>query len=230
MSKSTVTNSPETNENKALKPYQRVVEATGEILCKYKYLEGHPRQYRFDAKEGVFNINGTQKLGPNLSFQPIAWRIFSDNILNMGTKNWAEIFFIDEQNCVSAVLFHGYSVENIFRLIEPLFYDDLTLADVVITASAEKKENTKIQPKGVYYIASFSYELGHEKTTHELSQFVRDSRIFRQETLTDLADVKSSSGYFNPLTQGDAPEGLLDRATNESLEKTGIQHYRQNAA
>jgi hypothetical protein len=230
MAKSTVSNSSLADENMNLKLYQRVEESTGEIHCKFKYLEGHPRQYRFDAKEGVFNINGTQKLGPTLTFQPIAWRIFSDNILNMGTKNWAEIFFIDEQNCVSAVLFHGYSVENIFRLIEPLFYDDLTLADVVITATAEKKENTKIQPKGVYYIASFGYELGHEEVTRELSQFVQDSRIFRQETLTDLADVKSSSGYFNPLAQGDTSEVLLDRAKDESLEKTGLQHYQQNAA
>ena len=60
---------------------------------------------------------------------------------------------------MSAVLFHGYSVDNIYRLIEPLYYDDRTLADVVITAVAEKKENTKIQPKGVYYIATFSYKL-----------------------------------------------------------------------
>jgi hypothetical protein len=46
---------------------------------------------------------------------------------------------------------------NLFKLIEPLYYDDLTLADVIITATARKKENTKISPKGVYYIADFSY-------------------------------------------------------------------------
>ena len=152
----------------ALKPYQKIDELTGEVVNnvavrRYKYLEGHPRQYRFDAKEGVFNINGAEKLGRTLTFQPIAWRIFTDNILNMGTKNWAEIFFIDEKNCVSALLFHGYSVDNIFRLIEPLYYDDLTLADVVITAVAEKKEIHKIQPKGVYYIANFTYKMGDER-------------------------------------------------------------------
>ena len=147
-------NTGTTNQNGLeVKLYQKVNESTGEVInntamSHFKYLEGHPRQYRFDAKEGIFNINGTEKLGGptngrTLTFQPIAWRIFTDNILNMGTKNWAEIFFIDEKNCVSAVLFHGYSVDNIFRLIEPLFYDDLTLADVVITAVAEKKENTQ---------------------------------------------------------------------------------------
>ncbi|MGA0557767.1 hypothetical protein ACO2Q8_14015 [Larkinella sp. VNQ87] len=203
-------NTGATNQNGLeLKVYQKVNETTGEIVnapasSPFKYLEGHPRQYRFDAKEGIFNINGTEKLGGpangrSLTFQPIAWRIFTDNILNMGTKNWAEIFFIDEKNCVSAVLFHGYSVDNIFRLIEPLFYDDLTLADVVITATAEKKENTKIQPKGVYYIATFSYQLADPEQTKILKTFGQENRIFRQETLTDIANIKTAYNYYNPF-------------------------------
>lgn len=176
------------------------------VKPKYKYLEGHPRQYRFDAKEGVFNINGTDKLGRTLTFQPIAWRIFTDNILNMGTKNWAEVFFIDEKGCVSAVLFHGYSVDNIFRLIEPLYYDDLTLADVVIEAVAEKKENNKIQPKGVYYIASFTYKMGDPAKTAELKQYANDVKIFRQETLTDIANVQTAMNYYNPFALGGAAD------------------------
>ena len=195
---------PGTESPNRLKPYQKVHELTGEVVNNYKYLEGHPRQYRFDAKEGVFNINGTEKVGSpshgrTLTFQPIAWRIFTDNILNMGTKNWAEIFFIDEKNCVSAVLFHGYSVDNIFRLIEPLYYDDLTLADVVITAIAEKKENNKIQPKGVYYIATFSYKMANVEQTETLKQFASEVKIFRQETLTDIANIKTAMNYYNPF-------------------------------
>lgn len=187
-----------------LKPYQKINELTGEVVNdwaarRYKYLEGHPRQYRFDAKEGVFTINGSEKIGHTMTFQPIAWRIFTDNILNMGTKNWAEIFFIDAKNCVSAVLFHGYSVDNIFRLIEPLYYDDLTLADVVITAVAERKENTKIQPKGIYHIATFSYALGEPEKTAELKAFAQDFKIFRQETLTDIANIKTAMNYYNPF-------------------------------
>jgi hypothetical protein len=37
-------------------------------MSKYKYLEGHPKQYRFDAKEGKFNINGSVKLSDTLRF------------------------------------------------------------------------------------------------------------------------------------------------------------------
>lgn len=211
-------NIAETNQNDlVLKEYQKNQEpgqrlVTGEATARYKYLEGHPRQYRFDAKEGVFNINGSEKLGRTLTFQPIAWRIFTDNILNMGTKNWAELFFIDEKNCVSAVLFHGYSVDNIFRLIEPLYYDDMTLADVVITAVAEKKENNKIQPKGVYYIANFSYKLGDPARTAELKQYAQDVKVFRQETLTDIANIKTAYNYYNPFAHAveDAEHTLLN--------------------
>lgn len=196
------------------KPHQKVNELTGEVVNngvvrRYKYLEGHPRQYRFDAKEGVFNINGNEKPDRTLTFQPIAWRIFTDNILNMGTKNWAEIFFIDEKNCVSAVLFHGYSVDNIFRLIEPLYYDDLTLADVVITAVAEKKENNKIQPKGVYYIANFTYKMADVEKTKALKQFAQEVKVFRQETLTDIANIKTAMNYYNPFANPAGSSALL---------------------
>lgn len=205
-----------THNLQSLSVTQQVNEVTGEITSKYKYLEGHPRQYRFEAKEGVFNINGTEKLGRTLTFQPIAWRIFKDNILNMGTKNWAEIFFIDEKNCVSSVLFHGYSVDNIFRLIEPLYYDNLTLADVVITAIAERKENTKINPKGVYYIAMFSYKMADAVTSADLKEYSASTPIYRQDTFTELANIKTSFNYgkFRPLPDqlpdGTMPEPVQD--------------------
>ena len=214
---------PAEDNVQSLKPYQKVNELSGQIINKYKYLEGHPRQYRFDAKEGVFNINGTEKLGRTLTFQPLAWRIFNDNILNMGTKNWAEIFFIDEKDCVSSVLFHGYSVDNIFRLIEPLYYDDLTLADAVITVIAEKKENTKIQPKGIYYIATFSYKMADPATSNELKAYSTDTHIFRQETLTDIANVKTSFNFYNPLLQGEVleqlPEGVTFNEVRDAVEE-----------
>lgn len=202
----------------ALNADQKMEEHTSALVPvvspqRYKYLEGHPRQYRFDAKEGVFNINGNEVVGDangrTLTFQPVAWRIFTDNILNMGTKNWAEIFFIDDKNCVSAILFHGYSVDNIFRLIEPLYYDDLTLADVVITAVAERKENTKIQPKGIYHIATFSYTLGTPERTAELKQFAATHKIFRQETLTDIANIKTAMNYYNPFANAAGEVELL---------------------
>ncbi|GAB3278175.1 hypothetical protein GCM10027347_52400 [Larkinella harenae] len=207
-----------TTNNVEVKPYMKADADTGEFVNKYKYLEGHPRQYRFDAKDGSFNINGDTPAGKQLNFQPIAWRIFKDNILNMGTKNWAEVFFIDEKNCVSAILFHGYSVDAIFKLVEPLFYDDLTLADVVITCVPEKKENTKIQPKGVYYIASFTYALADPAKTEELKAFAQDNRIFRQETLTDIANIQTSYNYYNPFDHPTTTIDITEPGTNRLSE------------
>lgn len=187
----------------SLKPYQRIHEVSGTVVDTFKYLEGHPRQYRFDGKAGVFNINGDAVIGKSLSFQPIAWRIFTDNILGMGTKNWAEIFFIDQKNCVSAILFHGYSVDELFRLIEPLYYDDLTLADVVITATTEKKTRPD---GGTWFLCLFSYQLADAEKTATLKLFATDRRIFRQETLTDIANIKASTNYFNPFAHGSAAD------------------------
>lgn len=194
-----------------IKSWQTVNQKTGEVVSKYKYLEGHPKQYRFDAKEGVFTINGREKIGNILTFQPIAWRIFNDSILKQSEKQWAELFFIDESRCVSTVLFHGYSVDNIFRLIEPLYYDDLNLADVVVTATAERKENTKIQPKGIYHIAQFSYELADADLTKQRQQYAQDNRVYRQDTQTDPARFNTSH-HYNLLPTSSTPQPMVQVA------------------
>ncbi|UYZ64931.1 hypothetical protein [Hymenobacter weizhouensis] len=169
------------------------------------YLPGHPRQIRFDAKAGQFNIGGTVPLGNTLSFIPLAWRVFQDNILNMGRKLWAELFFADTQGAICAVLFHGYSVENLYHLIEPLLYDELTLADIVVKVQAEKKETTKDGKKATYFIASFSYEAADPQEVAARHDFTRDFPIWRQETYSATADVRLSHGYTSPAEEA-APE------------------------
>ena len=177
-----------------------VDEATGEETWsnRFRYLPGHPRQIRFDAKAGQFNINGTVPLGSSISFIPLAWRIFQDDILNMGRKTWAELYFTDEKGAVCAVLFHGYSVENLYRLIEPLFYDDLTLADVTVKVTAAKKETTKEGKKATYYIAEFSYTAADPAEAQARKDFARDFELWRAETFTGVADLKLTQGYTVP--------------------------------
>jgi hypothetical protein len=180
--------------------FQIVDEETGEIRDKYLYLEGAPRTYRFDAKEGVFSIEGVERVGRTLSFQPIAWRIFTDDILKQGLKQWAELFFIDDRDCVSSVAFHGYSVENIFNLIKPLHYARKKLSDVVIMAVAEKKENNKIQPKGIYYIANFTFEMAKLDRVNEMNEFVKTVKLYRRDTITALANHTTLVNVYNPFT------------------------------
>ena len=188
---------------------EKLDEATGEVakVSRFRYLPGHPRQVRFDAKAGRFNIGGTVPLGNSLSFIPLAWRIFQDDILNMGRKLWAELFYADDKGAICAVLFHGYSVENLYRLIEPLFYDDLTLADVTVKVQAEKKETTKDGKKAVYYIAQFSYEAADAAEVAARRDYARDLPIWRAETYTGAADMRIQHGYTVPA-EGDDPHSI----------------------
>ena len=177
-----------------------VDEDSGEVTetSRFKYLPGHPRQIRFDAKAGVFNIGGQTVIGKSLSFIPLAWHIFQDNILNMGRKTWAELYFVDDKGAVCAVLFHGYSVENLYRLIEPLFYDDLTLADVVVTVTAQKKQTEKEGKTATYYIAEFSYTPADKAEVQARKEFAEDFHIWREETHTGEADTRLVQGYRVP--------------------------------
>lgn len=173
---------------------------TGEIIetsC-FKYLPGHPRQIRFDAKAGVFNIGGEKVLGKSISVIPMALRIFSDNILNMGRKIWAELFFIDESGAVCAVLFHGYSVENLQKLNASLFYDDLKLTDVVLTVTAEKKQTVKDDKPATYFIAEFKYAAAEPAEVEARQQFAQDFDIYREETVTGAADLRICENYRLP--------------------------------
>ncbi|GAB2851957.1 hypothetical protein [Hymenobacter ruber] len=179
---------------------EKADEATGEVVQvpRFRYLPGHPRQVRFDAKAGQFNISGITPLGNALSFIPLAWRVFQDDILNMGRKLWAELFFANDKGAICAVLFHGYSVENLYRLIEPLFYDDLTLADVMVKVTAEKKQTTKDSKTATYYIAQFSYEAADAAEVAARRDFARDFPIWRAETYTGAADMRIQHGYTVP--------------------------------
>ena len=180
---------------------EKADEATGEVVqvSRFRYLPGHPRQVRFDAKAGQFNIGGITPLGNSLSFIPLAWRVFQDDILNMGRKLWAELFFADDKGAICAVLFHGYSVENLYRLIEPLFYDNLTLADVTVKVTAEKKQTTKDGKTATYYIAQFSYEAADPAEVSARHDFARDFPIWRAETYTGAADTRIQHGYTVPV-------------------------------
>ena len=206
-------------ENASVGPYQVIDSETGEVIDKYLYIPGNPKQYRFDAKEGKFSIhydeNNIEKLGSSLSFQPIAWRIFSDDILKLGLKKWAELFFIDEAGCVSEILFHGYSVANLERLITPLLYNRIKLNEVVLTVNADKRENNKIQPKGVYYIASFMYARADKAVTQEFTDYVQTVNLYRSDTLTELANTQVAKNVFNPFM-----DLLAEPHQNDRLEVT----------
>ncbi len=125
-----------------------------------KYLPGHPRQYRFDASRGIINLNGetpVTKKSQAFSFIPIGYRLFKDDILGMGKKKWAEFFFLNKSNQVCNLLVHGYSVEQLMKTIEQMYYDEANLCDVELTLKPIERTNKVAESK--YFIADFSYKL-----------------------------------------------------------------------
>ncbi|NML65923.1 hypothetical protein HHL22_11970 [Hymenobacter sp. RP-2-7] len=175
-----------------------VDEASGEVVerPRFKYLPGHPRQIRFDGKAGCFNIGGGDILGKSLTFIPLALRVFADDLFNMGRKVWAELFYADEKGIVCGVLFHGYSAENLQHLNADLFYDDLHLTDVQLTATAVKKENKKVG--GSYFIAEFSFQAADPAEVQARREFAEDFDLYREETLTTTAELRILTGYRVP--------------------------------
>lgn len=195
-------------------------EATGEVIKtvdRFKYLLGVPKQYRSDNKAGEFNINGVKSLGNTFTFQPIAWRVFQDDILNSGLKQWIELFFIDDKDCVSVIIFHGFSCENLLNMAAPLFYDDVTLADVIITAKLGQHESkAEGAKKAKYFIAEFTYEDGDPEKTKELQAYADEHQIYRRATLTPNAEYEAVHKFFNPYYDEDEPAQLTEGETSEA--------------
>lgn len=197
-----------TDENRWL--VERPNKRTGELekVAKYKYLEGNPKQYRSDSKAGEFNLNGGAGIGDTFTFQPIAWALFQDDILNSGLKQWFELFFMDEKGCLSAIIFHGYSAENLVNMAAPLFYDDITLADVVITAKHVMHESKDPKAKKAKFsIVEFSYEEADADLVAELDDYCQEHRIYRRATLTPNRVTETQHNYFNPTLEDDGEEG-----------------------
>ena len=199
-------------------------EVTGEIMLlpKYKYLEGAPKQYRFNGQNGQFNINGDQilldtkgKSIDSFSFQPIAWRIFEENLFARGRKEtWAELFFVDVKDCVCAIMVNNTTLEELRKLADNLFYDDLTLADIVLTIKPEKAENEREGQKRSWFIGRFSYQIADKAKVLEYKEFAEDFHIYRRDTLTDTAVYLAKSETFR------LPEPVCLAIENKSVEAT----------
>lgn len=176
---------------------------SGELLIKYR--PGYPRSYRFDASRGLFNVNGENnitKKGESLSFISIGYRLFKDDILGYGLKKWCEFFFINNDGHLCSLLFHGYSVENLERRTNDLFYDSVNLSQVILTATPVEKVKQSGEGKGSkYFIAEFSYKVLKEEQQEEVKLIGEALNIWRSETLTGDAYVELSVNYTPPIQQ-----------------------------
>lgn len=160
------------------------------------YMDGMPKELRADCKAGQFNIKGKTTIGNSLTFQPVAYRFFTDDILGMGVKNWVELFFFDEKGHLCGLMFHGYSRENLESLASELFYDQKGLHEVILTATMKLKNSTKNKAK--YYIADFTYEVAQQEQTEELQAWAVNRRFFRRDTYSPTMVMEAAHRYWMP--------------------------------
>jgi len=189
----------------------RLNEDTGELekVMRIKYMPGMPREYRFDAKTGTF-MTGAASIGRTMTIHPLAWRFFTDDIFQLGEKFWAEVFFIDDKNCLAAILFHSASAQELQKLAEPLYYDEKGLNDVVINVYVTDHTNNKIKPAATYSIARFdSYVEADVEKVKEGRAFAKAFPIFRKGSWSPNASGTVSKFYYDPAEhQYDAIEEL----------------------
>ena len=163
---------------------------TGEVKTA-AYRVGIPRQYRFNASTGVLNLNGETpitKPGKDFKILPIAFRVFKDNLFDRGRKTWAEIFFINSKNQVCAVMFHGFSVENLASLESELFYEDLQIGEIVLTVEPQEKVSKAAGSK--YYICDFSFEKADSELIKVQEAATEKLSIYRRDTWNVDCDVE----------------------------------------
>lgn len=191
-----------------MKSYQQeTVNKHGETVISdiFRYIEGEPKQYRYNSQTGQFNIDGDtpvlDKSGKPIkefTFQPFVFRIFEDGLFNRNREAWAELFFIDALNCVSSIMFNGTTLTELRGVMKKLIYEGnepLNLCDVVLTIRPEKL-TSKNDPTKSWFIGRFSYQLADPESVQQLAEYAADCPIYRRDTLKHTANYFSFSETF----------------------------------
>lgn len=191
-----------------MKTYQQeTINKHGETIISdiFRYIEGEPKQYRYNSQTGQFNIDGetavldkSGKAIKEFTFQPFVFRIFEDGLFNRNREAWAELFFIDALNCVSSIMFNGTTLTELRGVIKKLIYEGtepLNLCDVVLTVRPEKLTSKTDSTKS-WYIGRFSFELAKPEIVQQLAEYAADCPIYRRDTLKQTANYLSFSETF----------------------------------
>jgi hypothetical protein len=191
-------------------------------ILQVRYLPGSPRQYRFNASQGVLNLNGLEVLTKPkqaFSFIPVAYRYFEDSLFGKDNKAWVEFFFINETHQMCSVMFHGFSAKEFMKHhADYLFYDHLTPCEVVITATPVEKSNEIMKSK--YFIAEFSSVKATPETIEAVRAIVEASQpIYREDTWKEFGRHITNMNYK-------IPESVTNRAMrliNEEDEQKALE-------
>lgn len=184
-------------------------EETGEVteLSTVTYLNGCPKEFRFDGKNGYFKMKETPILTDKgkaintFEFVPIAFRVFEENLFGRNKKDlWFELFFIHEHKnisgdtkpVISMIMFNNTSAIALQELQRELFYEDLSICDVLLKITTKEKENDK----GKWFQAQFDYEPITAEEREELKEIEQLLKPHCSATLTDTAVYSVYEGSF----------------------------------
>lgn len=217
-----------------MKSYQQeTVNKHGETVISdiFRYIEGEPKQYRYNSQTGQFNIDGDtpvlDKSGKPIkefSFQPFVFRIFEDGLFNRSREAWAELFFIDALNCVSSIMFNGTTLTELRGVMKKLIYDGnepLNLCDVVLTVRPEKLTSKNDSTKS-WFIGRFEYKLADPESVQQLAEYAADCPIYRRDTLKHTANYFSFSETF-ALPAADVAPATLNTGELPPVEVEAVE-------
>ena len=197
-----------------LKELQNLMDEKSKTLA-LKYLKGHPRQYRFDASRGIFNIQGeipVTKAGKPFSLIPISYRVFKDSLFGTSKRSWLELFFIDNIGAVASVMLHGYSVEHFFNMSQKLFYENLKITEIKITITPQERQTAKGEK---YYIAEFEHEAADEDYLTLAKTSTQDFELYREDTIQPTNTMVVWENYPLCIVENEKLEAATDKETGE---------------
>jgi hypothetical protein len=174
------------------------------------YLEGLPRNYRFNAKEGSLNYEKEKKItsgGSTFSLLPLALRVFTAPLFKGPDRKWLEIFFLNKSGHLCGVLFHSSSVDRFYNAAgKRMVYDGVSPITSLITVRPLPRKHPE---HGSYYVADFSFdELPAEAIakTEEMREVLPP--IYRDDTVTHPETIMLQDGYSAPDYEAQSVEVL----------------------
>ena len=159
-------------------------------LKKVKYMQGHPRVYRFDAKSGrVQDHNGDplHKAGEPITLIPLSYRTFYAEMFEYSPRLWLEVFFLNAAGQVCTLLFHGYSSQQFIQACVSLFYDECAVNEVSFEITPMLREKTLEDGKKIkYYIADFAVTTLPKNVIKKPAKVLEQCQpVYRQSTATN---------------------------------------------
>lgn len=172
------------------------------------YLEGLPRNYRFNAKEGTLNYEKEKEItssGSTFTLLPLALRVFTAPLFKGPDRKWLEIFFLNKSGHVCGVLFHSSSVDRFYDAAgKRMVYDGVSPITSLITIRPLPRKHPK---HGPYYVADFSFEeLPAEAIAKAEEMREVLPPIYRDDTVTHPDCILLQDGYHAPDYEAESTE------------------------